>query len=276
MTIASGSPALAADILKHANSAGELELAGSVELTISSGEVVAAQNWHLVDTEGDAATDDLNTITKQDDMDDGFILFLRAAHTDRTVAIKHNTGNILSVDGNDIWLDDSSDFAILIYDGNLSKWLALGVRPADGTTLEQVQGKIRVKDGGISADKLAADSVDDTKVGNRVPQFYRRQGGSATDWSTAGTTTRTPTTVRMQAGVVSVAEGGTISVTFPTAFSQPPIVHLTPFMAGISDPLVAGITSVTASTFEGKLFFKDSDLAGGLGEAVNWLAIGPE
>jgi hypothetical protein len=91
------------------------------------------------------------------------------------------------------------------------------VTDPDGTTLENSGGKIQIADNG----------VDDTKAGNRVPQFYRRQGGSASDWSAVGTTTYTPTSVRMQAGSVrwtgGAASSGNVTVTFPVAFSDKPI-----------------------------------------------------
>jgi hypothetical protein len=75
---------------------------------------------------------------------------------------------------------------------------------------------------------IANDAVDDTKVGNRVPQLYRRQGGDATNWNTAGTTTRTPTTVRIQTGsiamTIAAAASAEVTVTFPTAFSVVPLI----------------------------------------------------
>lgn len=74
---------------------------------------------------------------------------------------------------------------------------------------------------------IADNAVDDTKVGNRVPQFYRRQGGSATDWHTPGTTTRTPEAVRTQKGYVSITgatDDDSVTITFPQAFSARPTV----------------------------------------------------
>lgn len=93
--------------------------------------------------------------------------------------------------------------------------------------------------GGVSATaQLANDIVDDTKVGNRVPQFYRRQGGNASDWSIPGTTNYTPGPVRFQAGVVSLALTtdlgggiymGEVDVTFPISFSNKPNILLSQF-----------------------------------------------
>lgn len=125
----------------------------------------------------------------------------------------------------------------------------------------------KIADGSIDTARLANDAVDDTKVGNRVPQFYRRQGGSASNWSSAGTTTQTPTTVRMQAGVVSV--NGSQAITFPTAFSQPPVVFATANLASY----MVGVTNITAS---GCTLHNQRGDGTWAAIDVSWLAIGPE
>ena len=127
MTVASGSQALASDMLKHLNANGELELNASTELTIASGVIAPTQNFHRVDTQADAASDDLDTITLPSDASDGYLLFLRAEHASRTVVVKHNTGNIMMAGNNDLALDDTHDVATLIYDSNLTKWLGVGI-----------------------------------------------------------------------------------------------------------------------------------------------------
>lgn len=126
MTISSGQQALAADVLKHATASGHLRLAASTELTIASGAVTANANFYRVDTEGDAASDDLDTITAGSEVADGFLLFLRAENAARTVVIKHNTGNVLCEGGLDVYLQDTSEYAVLVYDGNLTKWICSG------------------------------------------------------------------------------------------------------------------------------------------------------
>lgn len=135
-------------------------------------------------------------------------------------------------------------------------------------------------DGSIDTAHLSNDCVDDTKVGNRVPQLYRRQGGSSSDWSTAGTTTYTPGAVRKQVGAVSLAFSGhsqrSVSVTFPTAFSNVPVVV-------VSLELVSGSTSepfytpvlynVTASGFD--VYVTHPSTVSGTWY-VHWEATGPE
>ncbi len=117
---------------------------------------------------------------------------------------------------------------------------------------------------------VSADAIDDTMVGNRVPAVIRRQGGSATDWSSAGTTSYTPAMVRMQAGTFSVpASSSPTAVTFPVAFSQPPVVITT----GQGDTNIITISSITASGFS--ILARER---GGsyIGAIACWIAIGTE
>ena len=132
--------------------------------------------------------------------------------------------------------------------------------------------------GGVSATaQLANDIVDDTKVGNRVPQFYRRQGGSSSNWATKGNTSYTPTTVRMQGGVKEWAAGastdGIVSVTFPTAFSNAPIVLVT-VRGSIADDIV--VSTQTPSTTGVVIMWKDAGGETHTSVEITWLAIGPE
>lgn len=145
----------------------------------------------------------------------------------------------------------------------------------DSSTIEINSDTLRVKDAGISTAKLATDSVDDTIAGNRVPQFYRRQGGDASNWSTGGTSTQTPGAVRMQGGVMtlgSIAAGGngTGSVTFPVAFSNAPLL----IVKGSRELSSVGFSSVSSTGF-------NYEYTNNSGFTVNpftftWFAIGPE
>lgn len=169
----------------------------------------------------------------------------------------------------------------------------------DGTTWEISLAQVSITTGGVitvtdervfchanievETAMLEDDAVDDTKVGNRVPQFYRRKGGSATDWDVAGTTTYTPTTVRMQAGVHSVTisngnDNQSGSITFPVSFSAAPIVII----------CVSGNANVASASYEswviaGQPTTGDVDYIifrpGTTGDRVfniSWQAIGPE
>jgi hypothetical protein len=102
---------------------GNLDFKAIAALTISGGSVTPTQNWHVIDTEGSGAADDLDTIAATN-VTDGFILFLRQANDARDVTIKHDTGNIKCPGGVDITLADTTQVVMLIYDGTLTKWLA--------------------------------------------------------------------------------------------------------------------------------------------------------
>lgn len=88
------------------------------ELTIATGAITATGTYHTVDTEGNAASDDLDTISGGTD---GRILIIRPASTARTVVAKDATGN-LQLAG-DFTMDNDRDMLTLIYDGTLSAWI---------------------------------------------------------------------------------------------------------------------------------------------------------
>ena len=68
-----------------------LNISSGTELTISSGAVTANRGHHSIDTEGNAATDDLDTINGLDSND---LLLIFAADGSRTVRIRNAEGNI--------------------------------------------------------------------------------------------------------------------------------------------------------------------------------------
>lgn len=77
-------------------------------LTISSGTITVTGSYHLVDTEGAAATDDLTTI---EGGVAGQILYLRTANSGRDVTLKSGAGLLL---GSDVLLNGSGDVVQLI------------------------------------------------------------------------------------------------------------------------------------------------------------------
>lgn len=95
----------------------------STELTISSGAITPTQASHTVDTEADAATDDLSTITGTN-FKAGDILVLSAANGSRDVVLKASGGNILLTNDVDITLDDTEKTVILRYDGTNWNYVA--------------------------------------------------------------------------------------------------------------------------------------------------------
>jgi len=94
----------------------------ALELTIASGVITKAQSHHTVDTEGGAGTDELNTISG---CSEGDLFLLRPAYTDRTVVMKHGTGNIELPNGLDYSMDTTEKAALCFYQG--SKVLVIGM-----------------------------------------------------------------------------------------------------------------------------------------------------
>jgi hypothetical protein len=92
----------------------------SRELTIASGSITPELNYHTVDTEGDAASDDLDTIVGTYFFA-GDELTLRSENSARTVVLKDGTGN-LALAG-DFSLTSTSDTIKLLYNG--SSWQEL-------------------------------------------------------------------------------------------------------------------------------------------------------
>jgi len=94
--------------------AAPVNLASS-ELTISSGNITPIGGIHSVDTESDAATDDLANILTTN-LPDESLLYIRANNTARTVVIKHvatGAGQINLADSADLSLDDDLKWVLL-------------------------------------------------------------------------------------------------------------------------------------------------------------------
>ena len=96
---------------------GWIDLADSIELTIATGAITATQSLHQIDTEGDASTDDLDTINGGSE---GRILDLNPISNVRDVVLKHGTGNIQIQDGSDITMGLFRQRVTLIFQG--SNW----------------------------------------------------------------------------------------------------------------------------------------------------------
>lgn len=95
----------------------------ATELTIATGVIAPTTMHHSVDTESDAASDELDTITAPTSFPIFNLLILRPEDDARSVVIKHNVGNIILSGGADITLDDITDHILLFYDG--TQWVNL-------------------------------------------------------------------------------------------------------------------------------------------------------
>lgn len=80
------------------------------ELTIAAGVVTATHNRHTIDTEADAATDDLDTINGGNE---GQMLILSSASSARDPTLKDGTGNLVLA--GDFTFSNTGDMIMLIF-----------------------------------------------------------------------------------------------------------------------------------------------------------------
>lgn len=106
-----------------------LVLDAATELTIASGVVTATQGFHTLDTQSDAASDDLDTING---VEAGEIAVFKPASDARTVVVKHGTGNILCPLGKDISLAEDDDHVLVVGTGTKVVVVGFKVDAADG------------------------------------------------------------------------------------------------------------------------------------------------
>lgn len=123
------------------------------ELTISTGAITVTQFRHTIDTEGDAASDDLDTVNGGTTVN---LVILRAENDARTVVVKHNTGNIWLSGGADISLDNIEDAIMLAWDATNSKWFDVGWSAVGAAGADEKVGV----DSGATAGYLGAASND--------------------------------------------------------------------------------------------------------------------
>ena len=139
-----------------------------------------------------------------------------------------------------------------------------------------------VVNGNLDTTNLSASAgILDTQLSipNRVKQLYR-QGGSATDWNTTGTTTRDVTNPVIQTGVGTTGSQtfsspnyfSTLNITFPTAYTNKPLVI--PWLANVGGTMAFG-PAVSSVTTTGCTITVNSATDGYVANSVvGWLAIG--
>lgn len=106
--------------------AHSVALVDNSELTISSGSVTITSSLHNIDTEADAASDNLDTMSFSGDI--GSLLLIRKNHPSRDIVIRHNVGNIITTTGADVTLDSSDssiEHALFVWSG--TEWVMLAV-----------------------------------------------------------------------------------------------------------------------------------------------------
>lgn len=176
-----------------------LSITAAAELTISGGAVTKTQTLHRIDTESDAASDDLTTINGGTD---GDVFIGRAEHTDRTAVFKHGTGNI-ELNGADITLDDTDLFVILIYDATLSKWVLAGGGAGGDVAADAIwdgAGDLVQGTGANTAEKLA--------IGAANLKLFVNAAGNSAEWEDGLNIVNTTRDMTAATGDVQVAGAG--------------------------------------------------------------------
>jgi hypothetical protein len=180
---------------------GDVRFLDDGELTIATGAITVTGSNHTVDTESDAASDNLDTING---MTDGQILFLSPENTARTIVLTDGVGNIETPDGETITLDNTEKSVLIKYDGALSKALVVSQPPPQGLIVQTVNTSVATSTNGT-----AQIPNDDT-----IPQ--NTEGLEAI--TLAITPTNTSNKLRIR-GQVNVANAGS-NQTFCAALFQ--------------------------------------------------------
>lgn len=99
---------------------GTLRKTAAVTLASDAFAPVKDYCAHIIDTQSAAATDDLVTITATG-VRDGFIISISIANSARVVTVK-NSGNITTLDGNDLVINSTAYEVWFRWDNTLGKW----------------------------------------------------------------------------------------------------------------------------------------------------------
>lgn len=102
----------------------------ATELTIASGAITVTQGLHTVDTEGDAATDNLDTING---LAAGQIVVLRADNGARDVVLTNGVGNVYTPNGTSATLSSTTQGLLVVGDGTNA--IVLGAPAPSGKTV---------------------------------------------------------------------------------------------------------------------------------------------
>ncbi len=117
----------------NATITGDVDVTGSLSagdtstsIVIATGVLTVTTNFHVMDTEGNAATDELDTINGGVD---GMILTLRQELVTQDVTIRDvsvGSGNIQTISNASVTMNDPEEVIQFIYDASAAEWLMIG------------------------------------------------------------------------------------------------------------------------------------------------------
>jgi hypothetical protein len=219
------------------NSAGYVKLGPGSTLTISSGVITVTGNYHKVDTQSSAASDDLDTVNTGAT---GLVVFLQSVNDGRNVVIKHATGNIYCVGGKDITLDTNYEIAVLVYDAGNTRWIA-GKFPAGYSVIGNITGGGTIATGGFTLIVPATGSAALLAVANVFTANQTLSDVNLILGTTTGTKIGTATTQKL--GFFNATP-----VVQPTALTaqETEITHSAP---GTADYAIADLVNVSGYGF---------------------------
>lgn len=157
----------------------QLSLGTYQDSTLATGAFTVSKSRHRLDTEGAAATDDLDNINGASN---GDWLRIQITNNARVIVVRHNgggAGNIRTPDGNNITLSNVNSFLDLLYDGPSGVWIAqvptasatVNARDLITSTLA-TWGTLNFPRGGVASSGPGTGT--NQVYANMWPSFYRR------------------------------------------------------------------------------------------------------
>jgi len=189
------------------NFTGKVTTPNDGTLTIATGAITVTGAFHSVDTEGAAASDDLDTINGGAD---GQKLVLRTVSSARDVVVT-NAGNIVTPLGTSITLSTTAQPINMQYDSTLVKWMVL----ANATPLatDTLAGSV----------EKATQAEVEAETADKYPDaaLLKYHPGIAKFWVFCTVSGGTPTATASY-NVSSITDDGVglFQVNFTTAFSS--------------------------------------------------------
>ena len=240
---------------------------GSDELTISAGAITPDKSHHTVDTEADAATDNLDTINTGS-VNDGCIIYLRQANAARVVTVRDDIGNVKLMGDHNCVLDVNHSLMLMrvgtdwieigrptnaVLDAN--SFLGLGVAAADGLVHAHTASAGAVTSA-TDADEIIAENNDDAGISILTPAANKGQiaFGDAADNNVGQIIyDHTSDTFQIVAGAAEIARVWATSISIGSTTQSEAL-----FVNG-SLSLVDGMTAPSTATGQAKIYVDTAD-----------------